>query len=239
MKNHTLLQTLTLLLLIIVIQSCKKKEQHTDNGKKSTYVTPRKIISVEKGINLFKEYDKNRTQLIEPQLRKLYNDSTFVDTKFVWYSLKEIKEYIKYIDEVQKQNPAYNVTGLRLYYGAYSNNNNNTSKKHINQQTFFMVPTIKSSKKDNKYLSMNHIPFSIKYKNKNNPIKGELVAIKDLMLDYNKEERLKPYFKSKIQQGNFSFNISPFSLRSDETSLVYNEGEMAPPPYPDKMINSN
>ncbi|OEK07749.1 hypothetical protein A8C32_16725 [Flavivirga aquatica] len=218
------------MLLLIIVKFCKDKEPHTDDGNNPTYAAPKKIIPINKGIDLFKEYHKNRTKLIEPHLRRLYNDSSFIDTKFVWYSLDEIKEYIAYIEKVQKTNPSYNVTGIRLYYGAYSNKH----EKFPNQQTFFMVPTMKSEKQDPKHNNMNHIPFYIEYEKGGNPIKGNFVAMDELMLDYNKKERLNPYLKSNQQEGNFSLNISRLfsstALNNAITSLVYNESEASPPP---------
>ncbi|WP_346881550.1 hypothetical protein [uncultured Algibacter sp.] len=231
MKTKIPYSVILLLLLVFTMISCEDIKKDDDTGNHQDYVkAPDKIIPIKSGINLFNSYKRKRSDVIEPILRDSFGLKGFQDTKFVWHSLEDIKEYIAYIEKVQKTNPQYEVTGLRFYFGAYSEGFQ--SEKYPNQQTFFMVPTTKSSKHDGRHNNMNHIPFSILPDSEKNPIKGKFIAIHDLMLDYNKKERLEPYYNPKEQKGSFSLNTANLMTTSflEETSLIHNEGEMSPPP---------
>ncbi|WP_282148932.1 hypothetical protein [Algibacter lectus] len=95
------------LLLAIVIFSCEDEKQ-----KSFDQLIEKHIISTDQGVNIFKEFQINRTNILEPILQNRYKDSTFQDTKFVWLSLEDMKEYITYIDAIQDQNPNSDITGL-------------------------------------------------------------------------------------------------------------------------------
>ncbi|GAA4239529.1 hypothetical protein GCM10022291_34200 [Postechiella marina] len=225
--------TILTIFVMVIALACTKKEKTAsvkEDKKDKDYTAPKNIIDVEKSINLYNAYSKSRSEYVAPYLQKIYENPNFQDTKFVWYSLEEMKEYIAYIEKVQRENPAYDITGIRFYYGAYSQKSQ--SKRFPNQQTLFMAPTMKTSKSGSKYPNMDNIPFYIEYTDESNPIKGKLVAIPSLMLEQN-QKRTQPYFKTNTQKGSFNLFTSSTltTAAARRTSVIKNEGEMSPPPF--------
>ncbi|WP_282148931.1 hypothetical protein [Algibacter lectus] len=97
-----------------------------------------------------------------------------------------------------------------------------------------MIPTVNSGMSDGNNANLNHLPFVIKPEGEN-PLKGRLEIVKDLMLDYDKENRYNLFNKrNNIQEG--SFNIFGVLMQEGDehsdltTSTIFNEGEMSPPP---------
>lgn len=209
-----------LLSLSVLMVSCEDK-----STKPSTELIEKHIIPTKQAISMHKEFNANRTDLIQPQLRDLYNDPGFEDSKFVWFSMEELKAYMDYLEAVQKENPSQDVSGVRLYFAAYPNGKHKFSK----QQTLFMVPTTHIGNVESNYKSLNHIPFSLKAKK--NSLKGEFVPIEALMLDYNKTQRIEAYrkvFNAKAMASQVQKREE--NSETTEVSLVLNEGELAPPP---------
>lgn len=232
MKTNTRL--LCLLTIIIFYVSCEKPNASSSNSKSLENLFDNRIISVEQGIKMYKEHDLKRTKLLSPILQEMYNDSTFVDTKFVYFSLKDMKDYISFLEHVQEQNPDQEVSGVRVYFGTYpeSSQNFENNIKNPNQQTVFMVPTKNIGQVDPDYNNMNNIPFYIEG-SRDNPYKGKFVIIDELMLDYNKQERLDiASANSQVQKASL------LNLQTTEdkvvTSTLFNEGEMSPPPIKNK-----
>ena len=62
----------------------------------------------------------------EIEIKETYKNDKFQDTRFVSFSLEEIKNYIAYIESIQEQNKAYDIDGLRIYFGAYGKNKRST-----------------------------------------------------------------------------------------------------------------
>jgi len=60
------------------------------------------------------------------------------DNRSTWYSLKELKDYIAYI-ESQGKEQGYAVDGIRFYLGAYSAENKDPNKQNFT--TIFLAPT--------------------------------------------------------------------------------------------------
>lgn len=219
-----------ILIVLFLLNSCKdspKDDFSFDDLQKEH------IISVNQGLQMYNEFKRNRDSLLQPKLRDLYQDSTFVDTKFVSFSLEDMKAYLAFIDEIQKQNPNYDISGLRVYFAAYPNAKSFRNKdiKNPRQQTIFMAPTVNIGNVDKQYKPLNGLPFYIKG-TKANPLKGEFVIIDELMIDYNKSQRLKMHLQNaKSQKASFNV-INAMTFREDKiiTSTLLNEGQMIPPP---------
>lgn len=228
MKQPTIALSIFLLAFLFIF-SCEEVRETKDYSDK---VLNEHIIPIEQGLKMYDEFYSSRTRFIEPRLKRIFKDSTFEDTKFVSFSLEEIKSYIAFIDNIQKENPDYDVSGLRVYFAAYPNSKEFNGKriKNPGQQTFFMVPTVSIDNKDKTYPQLNSLPFYIQGTTEN-PLKGAFIIVDELMLDYNKPERLKLYKKNEARQ-KASFNIltslAPNSIIA--TSTFFNEGEMSPPP---------
>ncbi|NLP59077.1 hypothetical protein [Lutibacter sp. B1] len=55
-----------------------------------------------------------------------------------WFSLQELKDYIKYVEDEGKLK-GIDISGLRVYFGAYPEKDKKPSKKNFS--TVFFVPT--------------------------------------------------------------------------------------------------
>jgi len=100
------------------------------NTKPVKVAKPAHAISKDRAIALSKNYTA-RYDSISRVIGKKDNRST-------WYSLKELKTYIAYI-EAQGKAQGYAVDGIRFYLGAYAKNNKNPEKQ--NYTTIFLAPT--------------------------------------------------------------------------------------------------
>ncbi|MGH1387654.1 hypothetical protein [Kordia sp.] len=87
-------------------------------------------LSFNEAVNLFNNY---QTQYIEPIVSKVPKDFY---TKAVWYSLDEIKGYIKYLKNKSNE---YNlaITGIDVFFGVYDTNPDLELKS--NAQTVFLA----------------------------------------------------------------------------------------------------
>jgi hypothetical protein len=225
------------LVLFFFVFSCgqqPKKEVLTEFVKPVDGLVKNHLIPANQGKEMFREFEKNRIEVLDTILKERYEDDDFEDTKFIWYSLDELKAYLEYIEQIQIANPKQDVSGLRIYFGAYPNSSKFTegkSIKHPKQQTIFMVPTVALGKGGFKYETMNHLPFIIQ-SDSDNELSGSFEIVDELMLDYNKKKRLEMFRQNSqnIEKAGVSFNISLSPRRVAETSTMYNEGEMAPPP---------
>lgn len=230
MKKLHFLKVMSLSLVTLILFSCNNQNNTTTDPKPNSK-PPRQIIPVEKAVTMYNTQNRIKDKVINPTLQKVYNDTTFTETEFAWFSLDEMRHYINYIDAIQKENPKEKVTGMRVYFGRY---NAQTSKKYNNQQTVFFVPTAENPGMNSKYINLNHLPFAIKPDNRSNPIKGDFLILNDLVLDTDdQKKRINNYYKTQ-QQRKQEASLNPFSLNTliieEVTSTILNEGDLAPPP---------
>ena len=95
-------------------------------------------INFKQAQELNQNFVKTRTKAIDGAIGKK-------DAISSWFSLEELKEYIAYVEEQGKLRN-FDVNGLRVYFGAYSNTVNDVSKKDLS--TVFFVPTQAKIKSD-------------------------------------------------------------------------------------------
>lgn len=100
------------------------------NTKAVKIAKPAHAISKKRAISLSNNYTA-RYDSISRIIGKEDNRST-------WYSLKELKAYIAYI-EAQGKEQGYAVDGIRFYLGAYPTDDKNIKKQ--NETTIFLAPT--------------------------------------------------------------------------------------------------
>ncbi|AUC75763.1 hypothetical protein [Olleya sp. Bg11-27] len=223
MKKLSALKLLFLATVILLINSCEF------GNKKPNEIPPKQIVKIEKAINMFNTEKQLKERVINPVLKKIYKDQQFIDTEFAWFSLDQMRQYINYIDAIQKANPKENVSGIRVYLGRY---NNKTSDKFANQQTVFFVPTVENAIAKSKFKTLNHLPFAIQPNDNSNPIKGQFTILESLVYDtQDKKERINKYYKTQKtqQKAGFNFSFLP-KFKTELTSTILNEGELAPPP---------
>lgn len=225
-----------------MISSCtnetKNKKSNTKKSHPFESMLNTHIIPVSHGIKLKQEYVSKRTEPLEPLLKEIYNDSMFVDTEFIHFSLEDMKNYVNFLEHIQAENTDKEVSGIRIYFGAYENMPRMDGRpvKYPKQQTVFMVPTVNIGKVNTDFDNLNHLPFYVEGTIEN-PYKGKFLIIDDLMLNYNKEERLNMANQKTTSQKAFigsSVETKSPLQQNIITSTVFNEGEMSPPPLPPK-----
>jgi len=102
----------------------------------NTNTKPTKIVKPAHAIS------KKRAKLLSNNYNTRYDSISRIigkkDNRSTWYSLKELKTYIAYI-EAQGKKQGYTVDGIRFYLGAYPADEKNPKKQ--NETTIFLAPT--------------------------------------------------------------------------------------------------
>ena len=229
MSNNNNIYLLLFLSSLFFISCNLKNEEPDPLDNKSL---KEHIIPVNNAIIMHNEYNELRTDLLKDTLKEMYSNPDFMDSKFAWFSLKDVKAYLTYIEAMQKANPEEDISGIRIYFAAYPNKKMTEGKhnKYPGQQTFFMVPTVSSKDLDTKFNVLNHLPFYISTEENDNSIKGDFVVINDLLYPYDKKERLNAFYSKNKKESTDS--KKKIALTGRRVSTVFNEGEACPPPFP-------
>jgi len=98
-----------LFLTVILFNSC------AEVGNETHYITQSDIDSLKKthiiplkdAVDMYKKYDKDRVKILKDTLKKKYGKD-FKDTRSVWFDIKTIKAYIKYIEQESDDVEGYN-----------------------------------------------------------------------------------------------------------------------------------
>jgi len=223
-----LIVILLLILALFKFGVFDKDSPQSDDYKKH-------IISIERAKMLKNEYLTKRKNLFQRQLRSIYNDSTFEETEFVWFSIESMKSYLSFIDNIQKNHPEEDVSGLRIYFMTYPG----SSRKYKGQQSVFMVPTVRYQYANNSYETMNNLPFYLSATKPNNPFGGKVTLYEDLMSGYLLKDRLNNFKQKSNNPSKAGFYLipKPFTEELTSTSTLYNEGQAYPPPKKKKTSN--
>lgn len=223
MTNRFLLLIFTSLLFI----ACENPN-HTE----PPYEGPPKdnIISVERAQEMYDAYSERRSGIIQK-----YEDSVlpspekFTPTRYAEYDLNTIKQYIAYIEHEAKE-ANVDINTLRFYLSNYPNSDkfpNGDLVKYPRRNSFFVVPTM-SYKGEN-------VGFSIE------EIDGKYTAV-PLKGRNSKEERTQDNDQtdSTGQMNEAGFFISNnATIVGGTTSLILNDGTLAPPPGNDPFGDGN
>jgi len=136
-KTIFIILTFFLFSTAILFNSCEKPGNATDNITQNDIDSLKKnhIIPLKEAVNMYKKYSKDRVKILKDTLKKRYGKD-FNDTRMVWFDIKTIKAYLKYIEEESND-----VEGLQFYFSV---NNDKGSRKQKNHQTFFVAPTMKN-----------------------------------------------------------------------------------------------
>tara|TARA_R110002073_G_scaffold40547_5_gene115338 strand:+ start:494235 stop:494864 length:630 start_codon:yes stop_codon:yes gene_type:complete len=122
-------------LFLTLIFSCEKMPEHeTDTITQEDIQAMKKdhIIELKDAVKMHDTYEKDRVKLLKDSLKKKYG-ANFNDTQSVWFDIKTIKAYLKYLETY-----ASDAEGLQFYFSVYPDNGD----KQKNHQTFFVAPTI-------------------------------------------------------------------------------------------------
>lgn len=218
---------LTVIFTLILLVCCKSLQLPSYNLE----ILGNHLISVDRATEIKNRYQTERIDLLENQLKDLYNNDDFRDSKFAWLPLDKMKAYVAYIESIKVANPEENVSGIRLYFATYPNNV--SGEKYPGQQTFFMVPTVKTDFNDTTFETMNHLPFVIQPNNSSTPLKGEFIILDELMQTYKRDVRYSSYHTNNNEPQRTGLQTSRSSARlaqGEVTKTILNEFNLAPPP---------
>jgi len=224
MKNLVLIIVALIIGIAIGYFICKKLSGHNSPGNPNAKA-PEGTIGVNNAINLHNNYVK---KLNDPT-QGTPNNPNFKETQFVWFSMEKIRDYIKYLDNVEKLNPHNpKISGIRVYFGKY-----NEHEQYPNQQTVFFNPTI-DTKLSEDYHNMKNLPFSIIPNDASSPLIGKYKVIKDLLLDEHYPDKRANEVNISLGHKPTENNVQKSMAKSGEedngTSLSFNLGQLSPPP---------
>ena len=209
MKKNKAITTTLLFLTLLFLSSCnpKSEEENLNNSKE-----PTQIISVDQAIEMKNFYQDSIGKLIKD------NNSTpekeYDPTLFAFIELDSLKQYIAYLDEVERLNKK-KISGIRVYFAAYPDTLKNSHKAQVyrNRETFFLAPTIEVEPNEwgRVFPNLRNVPFYIEPTGENRLI-GNFKAIDGLLC------------KKDSRPSN------PKSNESVKTSLILNDMQLTPPP---------
>lgn len=138
-----MLFSLSFLLFTSCSQEKKQQEKQKENIEVKSEITTNDIeemrknhiISREKASHMYKLYTKDRVELLNETLKKMYKKPDFKDTRNVWFDIKSMKAYIKHLED-----KAGDFDGIQIYFAV--NTDGDIEKNH---QTVFIAPTKKNN----------------------------------------------------------------------------------------------
>ena len=129
--------TITLSFIIIsLVISCVPSEKPDEIISRADIEMMKEnhIIPLNQAIKMYDKYSKDRVKILKDSLKKKYGND-FSDTRTVWFDIKAVKAYLKYIEENSNE-----AEGLSFYFSVNLDDNG----KEKNHQTFFIAPTVKN-----------------------------------------------------------------------------------------------
>ncbi len=124
-------------LIVSIMSSCEPSQKEVENIPRADIELMKEnhIITLNEAVKQYDKYSKQRVSILKDTLKKKYNDNNFSDTRTVWFDIKMIKAYLKYIEENTSE-----AEGLQFYFGVNPDN----IGKQKNHQTFFIAPTVQN-----------------------------------------------------------------------------------------------
>jgi len=111
--------------MYVAIFSCSNNESNIETT--TSFYKPSGVISQEKAVNLSEAW-QTKTLLKKSGVKTEGNQ----EIQSNWWSLEDIRNYLDYTEH-EAQEKGFNMTGVRVYFGAYSEKGN--------QNTMFFAPT--------------------------------------------------------------------------------------------------
>ena len=117
----------------VLFNGCQDRNK---KNKLNNQTPPESTISYEEANRLEENYKRYRYQFINKAIG-------YEDTREVHFSLKQIKEYIEYVER-ETEGKGFENLGLRVYFGVYPPKDKN--KDSLGLSTVFIVPTATNAK---------------------------------------------------------------------------------------------
>src|SRR5690606_7375623 len=225
MQNLKITTVQLFLVSIFLIVSCKpEKDKEPGPGTDVTVKAPEQIVTVAQAKAMYDAYGKRRVGLIEKYENEQSPDKKFDVARYGYYDYQTIKDYLMYIEqEAEKAN--VEISTLRFYFSNYPDQKtfeNGREIKHPKQNSFFIIPTTKAT--DNKDYAF--------YIREGDDGKSLPMFLTDNLDPKREGNRDKEGSVERKSEASFAPNIFPVPMFDADHSLILNEGDMVPPPYP-------
>ena len=181
---------IVLISFTILISSCEKPahaEKDDISQKDIQAMIENHIIDLKDAAKAYDKYSKQRVKILKDTLKKKYG-ADFNDTRNVWFDIKTIKAYIKYIEDNTSE-----AEGFQFYFSVNPDNNG----KQKNHQTFFIAPTVENV--------INGDTIQSGYTVKD----GKRIFLYEAFKKYSESNQInvqKASFFSAVQGGGYLFN---------------------------------
>jgi hypothetical protein len=212
-------------LLLFVFINCaeqKKEDQQEDPPMEQEEVeAPKQIVGLDQAKESYDNYTRRRVGIIEKSEGPKPDGSKFDATRYTYYDLTTIKQYIAYIEQEAKR-ANVEISSLRFYLSNYPDSTsfrNGNKVVHPRQNSVFLVPT---TQKDGL-----EYPFMLEDKEGKWEavlLSGQLDPLGEKGMGMQQQGRAKNY-------AGFGPNSATINLSHHGKSLFLNEGSSAPPPY--------
>jgi len=219
MKTQTIQRLLLLSCIYLMFFSCQDPTTHTE----PPYEGPPKdhIISVDRAQEMYDAYSQRRVPIIKKYEDSIAADgSNFTPTRYAEYDLETIKQYIAYIEHEAKE-AKVDIQTLRFYLSNYPDSDkfpNGDTVKYPKRNSFFVVPTMAYEGKNvGFYLEEIDGVYTALPINRNG-LRGK---------DKNQTQD-EP--QGSVNEAGFFISTNSATLGSGTTSVILNDGGVAPPP---------
>ncbi len=210
------------LLAFISCQEQKKEDRQEEPPMEQEEVEPPKqIVALEQAKETYDNYTRRRVGIIEKSEGPKSDGEKFDATRYTYYDIATIKQYIAYIEQEAKR-ANVKISSLRFYLSNYPDSTSFRNGKevvHPRQNSVFLIPT--TTKDGLEY------PFMLADKDGEWEavlLSGQLDPVGEKGMGALQEARTKEY-------AGFVPNTASLSVSHHERSLILNEGSSAPPPY--------
>tara|TARA_R110002020_G_scaffold25263_17_gene82468 strand:- start:812 stop:1495 length:684 start_codon:yes stop_codon:yes gene_type:complete len=218
MKAQTLQHLLLLLCINLMLFSCQDPVTHTE----PPYEGPPKdhIISVDRAQEMFDAYSQRRVPIIKKYEDSIAADgSKFTPTRYAEFDLETIKQYIAYIEHEAKE-ANVDIKTLRFYLSNYPDSDkfpNGDMVKYPKRNSFFVVPTMAYEGKN--------VGFYLE------EIDGVYTAlpINRNSLSEKEKNQTQDEPQGSVNEAGLFISTNSATL-SGSTSVILNDGGVAPPP---------
>tara|TARA_R110002012_G_scaffold39867_18_gene110035 strand:- start:10787 stop:11470 length:684 start_codon:yes stop_codon:yes gene_type:complete len=218
MKAQTLQHLLLLLCINLMLFSCQDPVTHTE----PPYEGPPKdhIISVDRAQEMFDAYSQRRVPIIKKYEDSIAADgSKFTPTRYSEFDLETIKQYIVYIEHEAKE-ANVDIKTLRFYLSNYPDSDkfpNGDMVKYPKRNSFFVVPTMAYEGKN--------VGFYLE------EIDGVYTAlpINRNSLSEKEKNQTQDEPQGSVNEAGLFISTNSATL-SGSTSVILNDGGVAPPP---------